>query len=182
MPTNSQIASPLADIVPIITAQLVVKTGVPTHSVKVVARGSDYVAKFQGDRDLLLRFSGAQPQAGFTHGAGRVATILDRVLQVTCRVRLNTDPSDDDTRIWVDPTWGLLVLEEAVIDALWGFWPTDTSQNVLTPCVLEWVPSQEAAKQLVPPPPLDWIESHLHFLVTYQANLPSGTLWPQPNT
>jgi hypothetical protein len=175
----SLLASPFAPVVQLIQAQLVAKTGVPVQAVKVIARDSSFVPHFQGDRDLLLRFSGPQPQGGFLHGSGRVASILERHLQVTCRVRLNADPSDDDLRSLIDPNYGLYLLEEAVIDALWGFWPTDAQGNTLTVTVIQWVASPPEQKQLAVPPPLDWVEGHLAFLIPYQANLPSGPLYPQ---
>jgi hypothetical protein len=161
------IATSLRSILPLVTTQLTSVTGVTSNRVLLLQRPD--TPHFQGDSDLLLRIGPAQPEEGFSHGAGRVAVVLGRTLQITARARRAVDESDRDDYALLDATSGLLALEESAINALHIWVPTDDDDNWLTVEPIHWIPGG----QLLHETPLhqSWLHSDLVFHFRYQLSV-----------
>lgn len=159
----------LRSILPLVTAQLTSVTGVTSNRVLLLQRPD--TPHFQGDSDLLLRIGPAQPEPGFSHGAGRVAVVLGRTLQVTARVRRAVDESDRDDYALLDATSGLLALEESVVNAL-HIWVPTSEDNWYTIEPIHWMPGGQLLHET--PVNLSWLHSDLVFHLRYQLSLPDN--------
>jgi hypothetical protein len=160
----------LRSILTNVKAQLVASTGVTANRVLLLAR--DDTPHFQGDSDLLIRVGKPYPDEGFSTGAGRVAVVLRRPLQVTCRVRKSLDEGDrDDTALLSDT--GLIALEEAVVDALHIWVPVSAGSddwNTVEP--IHWLPSGTPVKET--PTQQGWLRSDLVFEMRYTLPVSSN--------
>ena len=153
-----------------IQAQLASATGVTANRVLIVQRPD--TPHFQGDKDILVRLGPPAPEDGFTVGAGRHCCLLTRQLQVTPRTRWATDESDRDDLSLLDEVNGHLALEEAVVDALHVWVPTDAQENWLTAQPLHWLPSAPPVRET--PLSRSWVHTDLVFAVRYQLRLPTN--------
>lgn len=117
-----------------------------SNRIKFVARGAG-VPKFQGESDILIRIGGFTSVGETVAAAGRVCTMLDRLIHVICRSRLALDQADRDDTWLLNSSRGHFVIEEQVLDALHIFWPTDSSDNDLTTQPIRVNTSSQADKE-----------------------------------
>lgn len=118
----------LRDIVTSVTAQLIQTTSgsspLTANSIKISTRfQASPVPKLDGDRDVLLRFASPYPVEDFVCGAGRIASVVYRHMEVVIRTRLQTGMIDRDDTWLMDATLGHLAVEEFVVDRLHLFDP-----------------------------------------------------------
>lgn len=163
----SPIAVSLTALLAAVKSQLQTVTNLPAIRIRVVARGQ--TPKFQGDQDILLRPGSIVWDKGFESGSGRVCPIIRRPLLVHIRTRFGVDMSDADDFRLTDPTYGHIPLEESICNALLGFMPMDSGQNLLTQEPLHPIDYPEEEKQ--EGQAADWIETQLAFQLTYQLTL-----------
>jgi hypothetical protein len=164
------IATSLRAILPAIQAQLASVTGLTTNRVLLVQR--ETTPRFQGDQDVLVRAGPPQPEDGFELGSGRHAAIVTRLVQVTARTRWAVDESDRDDYALVDEDYGHLALEEAVVNALHIWVPTDRNGNWLSVEPMHWRPHEAPVHD--EPLPASWLSTSLLFDVRYHLSLPSN--------
>jgi hypothetical protein len=162
MPTV--VRSPFTAVLAAVKAQLTAVTGLPAFRVKAVMHGRRF-PHFQADQDILVVIGPPVPDNPVTYGAGRVDFPVVRTLTVTPRVRMASDPSDSDDLLISDPARGLIALEEAVLNALHDFHPTDANNNLLTREPIHFSPSPPPSDD--PPPDRTWASSPLNFEVAY---------------
>lgn len=158
----SPIKSSLRTILPLVATRLTAVTGVTSNRVLLVSRAG--VPKFQGDSDLLVRVGPPSPDPDFSPAAGRSLLGIVRGLQVTPRVRRVVDLSDRDDYALLDEDYGLLSLEESVLDALQTFVP-EVEDDWLTVQPLLWTPSQAPVHD--EPVSQSWLHSDLMFSLRY---------------
>ena len=158
----------LLTILPAIQAQVVAVTGLPLEKVNLSLK--DVQPKYRGDSDCYIRLLDATADPGFEHGSGRTCLIISRPMVVTLRTRLQVDTSDVQTQWFLDQINGHLIKEEALFNGLCNFVPLDVSGNWLLSEVLHPIqtPPEIAVEK---PTGKGWGQSHLTFLLKYQALL-----------
>lgn len=166
-----------ASIGPLLTnikAKVQTDLGLADPQVRIIARDptreNPYLPKTLSGNHILLRPQAPIPQnQDWVQGAGRVATVLARVLSVICRTRLQTDVADYDEQWLTDATYGHFVLEEAVLDSLQLYKPEDGLGNLLVIQPMRLVEGGNAPTK----EHLDegWGETTLNFSIYYAANL-----------
>ena len=135
------------DIIVAVRTRLIDVTGLPIDRVKITAKRQ--WAHYQADQLLNLVPQTITRNVQVADGSGRIMTQIERQLWVQCVNRLATDTIDDGTQWFIDETYGLITLEENVLDALTDWRPVDDSQNALT---------IEPVKFLAGVPPIQEIE------------------------
>jgi hypothetical protein len=158
------VQTPISPILDAIKAQLVARNvHTPDHIFMVAVDDPPHT---MGDSDILLRpmrISPTQPK-----GAGRVERRVRRLLKVIVRTRLALDEVDRDFAWLEDASLGHFVMEEAVVNWLDTFQPTDGSGNALTFEPLDWVPSSQPEKEKADS---SWGRSELFFEIPYILTL-----------
>lgn len=163
MPT--QIPAPLTTIVPTIQTQIQAVLSLPPEKVSLSVR--DIQPRFKGDQDCYIRLLDATPRTGFEHGSGRTCLVISRPMVITLRTRFQVDASDLNNLWLLDPTNGHWTKEEALLNGLLNWAPTDDSGNWLTAEVLHPLPTPP---EIMAEKPVGkgWGQSHLTWELVYQ--------------
>lgn len=170
----AQIRSNIAAILRGIKTQLVTKTGLSEHLIFMNLRPSGTSAAthpVQSGSYLRLFISSPQPIPEWFAAAGRVNSGKARYLDVAVRTRLGLDTVDREDNHLLDTAEGHFILEDQVFDALEGFQPVDTAQNVLTAYPIAAVPPNALPSLPIEPRDPHWAESQILFLVPYNSAL-----------
>lgn len=134
-------------LLPMIQQRLMDVLGFPAERVLISCRqeedGEDHP---QGLQYVRMRALGASPDMPVWEGAERVCPEHTRKLRVTLYTRLNTDPLGDDGVWATDPSLGHYAAEHLLYEALYAWFPTDTSGNAFTFEGLRPAPVQETRK------------------------------------
>lgn len=112
-----------------VKAEVIKRTGLPAARVIILAR--DQAPKAQAEQIIYLRprrFTSIEPE---NTGGGRSNTRLTRQLDLILSSRMATDASTSDEDWLTHPTRGYYALEDAAVDALQEFFPTDGQGNAL---------------------------------------------------
>ena len=158
------IRSSLRGILSAIKAQII--SGVPLPAARVLVSVRKQVPHFQADQDVVIRPRGFKIEKIITDQVGRWETTLRRRIDFTCRTRLGVDESDRDESWLQHASFGHILLEEKVVDAMQEFFPADASGNHLVrePMLLTdgLDPDKEQDDELV-----EWGQSTVSFDVVY---------------
>ena len=168
MALATPIPTPLAGILPLVEAQILLLTqGLPhplsTNRIFLVT--DDQIPKFQGDQDCLIRPGPIQAVETFSTATGRFCPLVTRTLVITLRTRYAVDMSDRSESWVLDAALGHYVLEEAVVAALHDWQPTDPSGNALTEEDLHFLGGTSPQKDKRDS---QWGQSTLSFSCVYQ--------------
>lgn len=140
MPEEATFApTKLVRILGLLHAYLVEQLRMPATSIFITALEMDDVQPLSGQRDLLIQLTGESPLP-WQEGGGRHVNGRSRGLKLALRTRLHLDQPSIDTARLTEETFGHLAAEEAIVDALESFQPTDAAGNVLALPILcgEW--------------------------------------------
>lgn len=85
----------------------------------------------QGDQFIVIRPRGSNANRPIEIGAGRIDTRATRRFSVILRTRLEIDEENKAPEWLTNATYGHLVTEHAIFDALQDFQPLDSSSNWL---------------------------------------------------
>lgn len=124
------VRSKFAAILTAVQTQLRSSTGFPAERCfMAITEISPSVA--QADKYIVIRPRGASINAPIEIGAGRIDTRAKRRFSVILRTRFEVD-EDGKAPAWLtDATYGHLLTEHAIFDALCDFQPLDDSSNWL---------------------------------------------------
>lgn len=125
-----QIRSNIGAILEAVKTHLVTETGLASTAILWVQRSM--TPHLRGDKDILLRAGRFDVDGQEVAAAGRIATKVTRILEITPRTRVGLDQSDRDDEWLLDTTRGYFELEDTIVDALQLFAPLDASRNMLT--------------------------------------------------
>jgi hypothetical protein len=127
---------------------------------------------FQAEQDILLRPFGFRIDQGRDLAGGRYTTVFTRRLGATLRTRANLDESFKD-QVWYQGDAGIVLghsaLEEAVVDALHEFTPTDSNSNALTVEPMKIIEGNDPSKLMNDQNSWGW--SLLMFSIVYMPPL-----------
>ena len=139
-----------AEIMLAVQARLVTVTGLPLVRVKLLASRAQ-MPYLQAEQMLFVRPGRWISPRLQRDGEGRVAARVYRYMNILVVDRTALDSVDDDEIILTSSTYGIIPLEELVLDALDQYWPEDSDGNVLTFEPMRMIAGQEEKKNASKP-------------------------------
>ena len=136
--------------------------------------------RLAGDRDIVLRLTGARAIAGLMEAAAQVTPAITRGLVVQIRTRLNIDVMDRSNEWLMNEALGMSAFEDSVLAALCSFRPYDaddqspTYESNYTIYELLLIDEDPYADELrqIPPDDPTWGSTRLVFGVPYLVTAP----------
>jgi hypothetical protein len=127
------------------------------------------VPNLVGDKDILIRVNPTQVVTS-VEGEGRYFTKIRRLIEVIPRVRLALDEVGRDANWLMNEELGIIAFEDAIIDALQLFQPTNTAEDaflIVEPMRLVSMTIPEKANE----PNSKWGSSVQSWEIMYQQDL-----------
>jgi hypothetical protein len=124
----------------------------------------------QADHTIYLWPKNQSVKKTFGNAAGRIDTRVNRRVIVLAFSRVDFDAMDQADGVLTDPTYGHLVFEHSLYDALECYLPLDGSGNALVeqPIRLESTAETERVNEETPD---GWVSSALEFSVSFELAL-----------
>lgn len=112
---------------------VVSQTGLDDTRVIITVLDAEATPRFGAPQDILLRPLDESPEVGIIDGAGRFDNRRRKRFQVCVRTRLLLDSTGQDYTRLTDASLGHTIMEDAVVDALELYWPSDGSDALCSP-------------------------------------------------
>ncbi len=160
----------LSAIIPAVLTRLGEISGFPPERV-ILSQVQELPFNAQADQILWLRIEDFRPDEAIFDGSGRIDARAEHTLAVRVRTRLGLDENDRDYARMLDASLGHLDLVDVVLNALWGFQPTDTGDDTGNWYVTEpmkWKSAQGPQRDRVDP---NWAQTVLLFRMVRTADL-----------
>jgi hypothetical protein len=171
----TSLRSNLRPILLLLQQQLMTWLDLPLERVLIDAR-REMVGKevhLQADWYVRVRVLGQSPDLACWEGAGRVQLPMRRRIKVVLWSRLLTDVINQDALLLTDASLSHLDREDLIVDALAGWWPTDSDNNVLTRVPLQPGPEEEPERN-------DTADGWARSAVEFTIDRVEGLLQPDP--